>query len=94
MQNYEDTNFQSLIVEDAVERTEEFGFEDTHVNVMFYYASQNGGLSLSEEELEGFIYHDAIDIELDFNNINELTKTPRGIHRCTRTEIDANFYKS
>ena len=49
---------------------------------------------MSEEELEGYINHSAHDNEIDVNNIKAAKLTPRGIHRCTRAEIDANFYES
>ena len=38
MKEYEDTTFQSITESNAIDDHEEFGFDETNLNIMFYFA--------------------------------------------------------
>ena len=42
MQNYEDTYFQSITLENEMSAYEEIGYEQTNLNVMLYFINENG----------------------------------------------------
>ena len=64
MQGRDDTSFQSITLDNNISDTEQFGYADTKLNLMFIFTDFNVK-PYSKEELEGFISNWAELITLD-----------------------------
>ena len=58
MRDYEDTNFQSIIIENKVSPYKEVGYEQSNLNVMLLFTKHDGA-PVTKADLEGYIELDA-----------------------------------
>ena len=86
MRNYEDTNFMSITLESGTSVDEEFGHDQTNLNVMFFFSTLYNEY-FTKEDLEGYLQIEAyIVIQPNFDlEMIELVQ-------CTKSDLDNNFY--
>ena len=86
MQNYEDTNFSSITLENGTSMKEEIGYETHDLNVMLSFMSfANGSYSL--EDLEAYI---TVDAWIWQNP--EFVRWPISLVKCTKRDFDLSLF--
>ena len=92
MKNYEDTNFQSITLENEISAYEEIGYDQTNFNVMLFFT--NGvGTRVTKEQLEGYIeIHASINtVDKSGGNIEGSQET-KSLVDCTQNDLDTKFF--
>ena len=88
MKDYSDTNFQNIIVKNAIDPRTEHSHEETNLNLMLYFKNKVGAM-LSREDMEGFVVPVASVVKIDRASIgrSEFKRTDVGLRICTSEDF-------
>ena len=93
MQEYEDTSFQSIKVDNAIGIREEFGYDQTNLNYFIFFTDSTL-LPIPKEDLEGYIELRGVELEIEKSSTTNVNQKELNFRPCTKNDLKTNFFPS